>query len=87
VDATKPGIGHPDDVRRWAVNRRIANAVEVRELRTTWNTTDRSFAAALQLLALYAAVNGWPPPDDPVGRRETAAVRDRFVRLRNRLRT
>jgi len=86
VNAPTPGIGDPSDVRRWAENRRIANALEVRDLRTTWNSPDRSFWAACELLALFAGVNGWPPPADPRRERESAAVRDRFLALRMRTR-
>jgi hypothetical protein len=86
VDGPKYTIGNPDDVRRWAENRRIANAAEVRDLRTTWNSAERSFWAARELLALFASVNGWPPPADPRREREAAAVRDRFLTLRVRLR-
>jgi hypothetical protein len=86
VDDAKYSIGKPEDVRRWVENRRIANAVEVRELRTTWNSPKRSLAAANQMLALYARVNGWPPPDDAIRWRNNLAVWDRFARLRARMR-
>lgn len=87
MDDAKPFVGKREDVRRWAENRRIANALEVRDLRTTWNSPDRSFWAASELLALFASVNGWPPPADPRREREAAAVRDRFLTLRKRLRS
>ena len=87
MDETKPFVGNPEDVRRWAENRRIANALEVRDLRTTWNSPGRSFWAACELLVLFASVNGWPPPADPRREREAAAVRDRFVTLRKRPRS
>ena len=86
MDPTEHSIGRPEDVRRWAENRRIANAIEVRDLRTTWNSAERSFWAARELVALFASVNGWPPPADPRREREAAAVRDRFLILRTRLR-
>jgi len=86
VDEAKPFIGSPEDVRRWAENRRIANALEVRDLRTTWNSPQRSFWAAQSLLALFASVNGWPPPEDPRRERAADAVRNRFLTLRRRLR-
>jgi hypothetical protein len=87
VDEAEPFIGKPEDVRRWAENRRIANALEVRDLRTTWNSPDRSFWAAQALLALFASLNGWPPPADARRDREADAVRDRFLTLRTRLRS
>jgi hypothetical protein len=86
VDEPKPFIGNAEDVRRWAENRRIANALEVRDLRTTWNSPDRAFWAARALLGLFASINGWPPPQDLRREREADAVRDRFLTLRRRLR-
>ena len=59
--------------------------MEVRELSTTWGTPAQSFAAAVELLALYANVHGWPPPDDPIDQRDDLEVWGRFVRLRARL--
>ena len=50
MSETKPFVGHPEDVRRWAENRRIVNALEVRDLRTTWNSPDKAFWAARALL-------------------------------------
>jgi hypothetical protein len=82
VDEPKPFVGTPEDVRRWAENRRIGNALEVRDLRTTWNTPERSFWATNALLGLFASINGWPPPANPRREREAAAVRDRFLTLR-----
>ena len=84
--ADTPSPDSAADVKRWAENRRIANAVEVRELRTIWNTTEMSFSALQQLLQLYTSVNGWPPPDDAAGARDQAAVWEQFARLRSRLR-
>jgi hypothetical protein len=86
MDEPKPFIGPSEDVRRWAENRRIVNALEVRDLRITWNSPDRSFWAARALLALFASINGWPPPEDARREREADAVRDRFLTLRRRLR-
>jgi len=74
------------DVRRWAENRRIANAVEVRELVTAYRDPSRSFDAALQLLRLWASLHGWPPREQPAENRAQLAVWDRFVSLRSRLR-
>jgi hypothetical protein len=86
VDEARPFIGNPEDVRRWAENRRIANALEVRDLRTTWNSAERSFWAARALLGLFASINGWPATQDARREREADAVRDRFLTLRRRLR-
>ena len=86
VDSIEHSIGNPEDVRRWAENRRIANAIEVRDRRTTWNSAERSFWAARALLGLFASINGWPPTQDARRECEADAVRDRFLTLRRRLR-
>ncbi len=82
MDEAKPFVGNPDDVRRWAENRRIANVVEVRDLIEHWGEPQRSVQAAFELLNLWGALHGWPPPEDPIDRREDAVVRERFARLR-----
>jgi hypothetical protein len=86
VNEAKPFVGSPEDVRRWAENRRIANDLEVRDLRTTWNSPEKAFWAAQALLGLYASLNGWPAPQDSRREREADAVRDRFLTLRRQLR-
>ena len=80
ADAPPPGTAA--DVKRWAENRRIANAVEVRELATTWGVPARSIAAAIELSALWESLHGWPPPASPVDQREDLVAWGRFARLR-----
>ena len=74
--------GSAADVRRWAEDRRIANAVEVRDLETEWATPERSIAAALDLMDLWATLHGWPPPEDPIDVLQDHEVWERFARLR-----
>ena len=82
MDETEPFVGSPKDVRRWAADRAAANVVEVRELVEHWGEPERSVEAAFALLDLWAAIHGWPPPEDPIDRREDLVVWDRFARLR-----
>ena len=77
-----PSPGTAADVRRWDENRRIANAVEVRELRTTWGTPERSIAAAFALAHLWESLHGWPPEESAADRREDLAGWDRWARPR-----
>jgi hypothetical protein len=72
-------------IRQWAEDRNAASVVEARELSASTGTPAQSFAAALSLLALYAHLHGWPPPDDPIDRRDNLEVWSRFARLRARL--
>jgi len=82
VADAKPLVDRPEDVRRWAENRRIANAIEVRELLQHWGEPERSVQAFFELTNLWAALHGWPPPESPVDRRDNLMVWERFARLR-----
>ena len=84
MDEAKPFVGNPEDVRRWAENRRIANALEVRDLLEYWGEPERSVQAAFELMNLWGRLHGWPPPESSLDRREDAVVRERFARLRRR---
>ena len=75
-------VGTPADVRRWAENRRIANAVEVRELTETWGTSERAVSAAMQMLRLFESIHGWPPPFDPIDWEQNLRAWERWARLR-----
>lgn len=74
--------GSAADIRRWCENRKLANALEVRDLATTWGSPAQSIRAALELLDVYATLHGWPPPDDPIDREQDLAAWDRLARLR-----
>ena len=82
MDLTTPPVGNPEEVRRWAENRRIANTVEVRDQIEQWGDPQRSVQAAFELMNLWGALHGWPPLEDAIDRREDAVVRERFARLR-----
>ena len=56
-------------------------SLEVRDLIEHWGEPQRSVQAAFELLNLWGALHGWPPPEDPIDRREDAVVRERFARL------
>jgi hypothetical protein len=72
-------------IRQWAEDRRAASAAEACELAASAPTPAQSFGTALSLLAFYASLNGWPPPDDPIDERDNLEVWARFARLRARL--
>lgn len=82
MDPTEQSIGRPEDVRRWAENRRIANVLEVRDLMAHWGEPERAVQAHFELLNLWAELHGWPPPESPVDRRDNLVVWERFARLR-----
>ena len=79
---TEQSIGRPEDVRRWAENRRIANVLEVRDLMAHWGEPERAVQAHFELLNLWQALHGGPPPESPIDRRDNLLVWERFARLR-----
>lgn len=79
---TKPLVDRPEDVRRWAEDRRIANVLEVRDLMAHWGEPERAVQAHFELLNLWETLHGWPPPESPVDRRENLLVWERLARLR-----
>lgn len=71
-----------EDLRRWTEARRAAEARERLEQRQAGPAPDSAIAAALALIALAGRLSGWPPPKDPVSRREDAEGYRRWARLR-----
>jgi len=51
-------------------SRRAAEARERQEQRQRGPSADAAIAGALALSALAGRLHGWPPPEDPVSRRE-----------------
>jgi hypothetical protein len=43
---------------------------------------EEAIAAGLALAALYGAMHGWPPSEDPITAREDREMWERFSRLR-----
>lgn len=70
-----------DDLRRWVEDRRAAGERELQEAREGRSARD-SIGAALDLIDLAGRLHGWPIPEDPVRRRESALARARWARLR-----
>lgn len=74
-----------EDLRRWIEGWREAERRVRLEARSGPPAAD-PILAALSLIALAGQLHGWPPPDDPVSRREDALMYERWARLRRRLR-
>jgi fermentation-respiration switch protein FrsA (DUF1100 family) len=74
-----------EDARRWAEARRLVEERERQEAREQAAHVD-PIGAALALIALAGRLQGWPPVDDPVSVREDELARDRWRRLRQRMR-
>jgi len=72
----------PEDLRRWIGDRRAAEARERAEQRQAGPSPATAIAQALALIALAGRLQGWPPPDDPIGRHEDAEGYRRWDRLR-----
>jgi hypothetical protein len=66
--------------------RHAAEARERQEQREEGPSADVAIAGALALVALAGRLHGWPPPEDPVSRREDLEGYRRWARLRAALR-
>lgn len=71
-------------MERWIRSRRDAAERERREAAAP--PASESIRAALSLIRLGGRLQGWPPPEDPVSRREDLAAYASWARLRNALR-
>lgn len=69
-------------LRRWVEDKRVVEARERAEARSTAAFQPDAIAQALALVALYGRLHGWPASDDEVSRREDAQMYDRWRRLR-----
>jgi hypothetical protein len=76
----------PDSARRWIEARRAAARREAREAREAGPHAASAIASALALVALTGQLHGWPVPESATDRREDELVRERWARLRARLR-
>lgn len=72
----------PDDLRRWVDGYRAAQEVERREAMTVGPEPGTAIASALALVALAGRLHGWPIAPGEADRRESAAARASWDRLR-----
>ncbi len=70
------------DLRRWVQGHRAAQQREREEAIATGPQPEVAIASALALVALAGRLHGWPIPEDEVDRREDAATRVAWDRLR-----
>lgn len=75
-----------DGARRWVEARQAAARREAADERAAGPRPQWAIASALALVALTGRLHGWPAPETAVDRREDALVRERWSRLRRRLR-
>jgi hypothetical protein len=76
---------HPEDLRRWAEDRRAAELREHAAVRDLGPVSSAN--AGLELIQLAAYLHGWPLPIDPQDDAEDARVREDWHRLRLRWRS
>jgi hypothetical protein len=72
----------PEDLVRWVENHRAAARREAQEIAQNPPDVEEAIAAGLALAALYGAMHGWPPGEDPITAREDREMWERFSRLR-----
>jgi hypothetical protein len=75
-----------DSARRWIETRRAAAQREALEERTAGPRPAWAITSALALVALTGRLHGWPVPETEIDRREDEIARERWARLRGRLR-
>ncbi len=75
----------PEQLRRWIESRRSAEARERQELAGRPPSAEWSISTALSLIALVGQIQGWPPVEDDVSRRENEYAAEQWARLRRAL--
>jgi hypothetical protein len=75
-----------DSTRQWIEARRAAARREAWEERAAGPSPAWAIASALALVALTGRLHGWPVPETEIDRREDEIARERWARLRGRLR-
>jgi hypothetical protein len=73
-----------NQLQEWVEARRKAAEAERLERFHEGPRPEYAIRSALALIALYGRMHGWPPVEDEVSRREDAASRETWARLRAR---
>jgi hypothetical protein len=71
-----------DDLRRWVFARRSADVFGRDENRGAPIDAAQSLAFGFALINVAGALQGWPPSEDAIDRRDIELARERWVRVR-----
>ena len=75
--------GNPESLRRMVAGWQAVEAQEREERRQAGPDSATSIRGALELMDLFGAMHGWPPPENEARRRDDELARSRWVRVRN----
>ncbi len=75
--------GNPEDVRRMVAGWQLVERQERAERREAGPDAAAAIRGALELMDLFGAMHGWPPPENEARRRDNQMARHRWVRVRS----
>jgi hypothetical protein len=76
-------LGNPESLRRMVAGWQAVEAQEREERRQAGPDAAIAIRGALELMDLFGAMHGWPPPENEARRRDDELARRRWVRVRN----
>jgi hypothetical protein len=81
LQRTSPG--NPEGVRRMVAGWQAVERQEREERRQAGPDTTMAIRGALELMDLFGAMHGWPPPENEARRHDDELARSRWVRVRS----
>ncbi len=75
--------GNAESLRRMVAGWQAVEAQEREERRQAGPDSALAIEGALELMDLFGAMHGWPPPENEARRRDDELARSRWVRVRN----
>jgi len=75
--------GNPEGVRRMVAGWQAVERQEREERRQAGPDSATAIERALELMDLFGAMHGWPPPENEARRRDDELARRRWVRVRS----
>ena len=72
-----------EGLRRMVAGWQAVEAQEREERRQAGPDSALAIQGALELMDLFGAMHGWPPPENEARRRDDELARSRWVRVRN----
>ena len=79
----RTSAGNPEGVRRMVAGWQAVERQEREERRQAGPDTAMAIRGALELMDLFGAMHGWPPPENEARRRDDELARSRWVRVRS----
>ncbi len=74
---------NPESLRRMVAGWQAVESQEREERRHAGPDAATAIRGALELMDLFGAMHGWPPPENEARRRDDELARSRWVRVRS----